>query len=122
MFETKSGHYTDLVMRLDAGAGSNPDFVLAMKYLIDREQMRNAILRGYAVVANDQPIDPTQPLLTSPGCRNGPSIWTRPSSISRKRASAAPRADRSLAGGRELRGHGAADAASRRRRSASTSM
>jgi peptide/nickel transport system substrate-binding protein len=59
IFETKSGNYTDLVMRQDAEPTRNPDFVMAMKYLFDREQMRNAIFRGYAVLGNDQPIDPT---------------------------------------------------------------
>ena len=59
VFETKSGSYTDLVMRLDADPGKNPDFVQGMKYLFDREQMRTAIFQGYAVVGNDQPIDPT---------------------------------------------------------------
>jgi peptide/nickel transport system substrate-binding protein len=59
VFETKSGNYTDVVMRLDAEPTRNPDFVMAMKYLMDREQMRTAIFRGYAVLGNDQPIDPS---------------------------------------------------------------
>lgn len=59
VFETKSGNYTDLVMRVDSAPGSNPDFLMAMKYLMNRQQMRTAIMRGYAVVGNDQPIDPT---------------------------------------------------------------
>ncbi|MEO8133107.1 MAG: ABC transporter substrate-binding protein [Betaproteobacteria bacterium] len=59
VFETKAGLYTDLVMRREGGPGSNPDFVMAMKYLFDREQMKRSIALGYAVVANDQPIDPT---------------------------------------------------------------
>jgi peptide/nickel transport system substrate-binding protein len=59
VFETKSGNYTDVVMRLDAQPTQNPDFVMAMKYLMDREQMRTAIFRGYAVLGNDQPIDPS---------------------------------------------------------------
>ncbi len=59
IFETKSGNYTDLVMRQDADPTKNPDFVMAMKYLFDREQMRTAIFRGYAVLGNDQPVDPT---------------------------------------------------------------
>ncbi len=59
VFETKSGNYTDLVMRLDAEPTKNPDFVQGMKYLLDREQMRTAIFQGYAVLGNDQPIDPT---------------------------------------------------------------
>ncbi len=59
VFATKSGGYSDLVMRRDAGPGANPDFVLGMKYLFDREQMKRSIALGHAVVANDQPIDPT---------------------------------------------------------------
>ena len=59
VLETRSGYYTDLVMRLDTSPGSNPDFVLAMKYMFDREQMRTALLRGHGVIGNDQPIDPT---------------------------------------------------------------
>ena len=59
IFETKSGYYTDLVMRMDSAPANNPDFVLAMKYMSDREQMRTAILRGHAIVGNDQPIDPS---------------------------------------------------------------
>lgn len=59
VFETKSGNYTDLVMRLDSAPGNNPDFVRGMKYLMDRPQMRSAVFQGFAVVGNDQPIDPT---------------------------------------------------------------
>jgi peptide/nickel transport system substrate-binding protein len=59
IFETKSGNYTDLVMRQDADPTKSPDFAMALKYLFDREQMRTAIFRGYAVLGNDQPVDPT---------------------------------------------------------------
>ncbi|WP_426400551.1 ABC transporter substrate-binding protein [Ralstonia sp. R-29] len=59
IFTTQSGQYSDLIMRGDVGPGTNPDFALAMKYLFDREQMRKTIALGNAVVANDQPIDPT---------------------------------------------------------------
>ena len=59
ILETKSGLYTDLIMRQDAMPTGNPDFVLAMKYLIDREQAKNAVFRGFAVIANDQPIPPS---------------------------------------------------------------
>jgi peptide/nickel transport system substrate-binding protein len=59
VFETQAGQYTDLVIRRDAGPGTNPEFVLAMKYLQDREQMKRAVALGHAVLANDQPIDPT---------------------------------------------------------------
>jgi peptide/nickel transport system substrate-binding protein len=59
IFETKAGTYTDLVVRLDNAPGNNPDFVLALKYLFNREQMVKSIMIGRGVVANDQPIDPT---------------------------------------------------------------
>ncbi|ALU88153.1 ABC transporter substrate-binding protein [Herbaspirillum rubrisubalbicans] len=59
VMETKSGQYTDLVMRQDVAPGNNMDFTLGMKYLLDREQIKMAAFRGFAVIANDQPIDPT---------------------------------------------------------------
>lgn len=58
MKETKSGMYTDLIMRRDNSLTGNPDFVRGMKYLFDREQLRGAVFQGYAVIANDQPIQP----------------------------------------------------------------
>jgi len=58
IIESKLGGYTDLVMRDELGPARNPDFVLAMKYLLDREQMRRVVFRGFAVVGNDQPIAP----------------------------------------------------------------
>jgi peptide/nickel transport system substrate-binding protein len=59
IFETKAGLYSDLVMRQDSAPGNNPDFVLAMKHLFNREQMVRSILTGYGVIANDHPIDPS---------------------------------------------------------------
>jgi peptide/nickel transport system substrate-binding protein len=56
--ETKSGLYTDLIIRRDNTLTGNPDFVMGMKNLFDREQIRTAVFRGYAVVGNDQPIPP----------------------------------------------------------------
>ena len=58
---TKSGLYTDLIMRQDAPAAAHPDFVLAMKYLVDRPTMQRALFRGYATIANDHPIPPNHP-------------------------------------------------------------
>ena len=58
VFESKAVSYTDLIMRIDRSPGSNPDFVLAMKHLFNREQMLKTIAGGYGVVANDQPIGP----------------------------------------------------------------
>ena len=57
--KTQSGQYSDLVIRKDTGPGANPDFVLAMKHLFDREQMKKAIALDQAVLGNDQPVDPT---------------------------------------------------------------
>ena len=61
VLETKTGGYTDLVMRLDRAPGNAADFVRGMKLLMDRETMRTAVFRGYATTANDQPIPPTNP-------------------------------------------------------------
>ncbi|MFA6444865.1 MAG: ABC transporter substrate-binding protein, partial [Sterolibacterium sp.] len=58
VLEAKSGLYSNLILRQDAAPTNNPDFVLAMKYLFDRELIRKALFRGYAVIANDHPIPP----------------------------------------------------------------
>lgn len=58
VLESPGGGFTDLVMRDELGPMQNPDFVLAMKYLLDREQIRRVAYRGFGVVANDQPIAP----------------------------------------------------------------
>lgn len=58
LLASQSGTYTDLVMRDELGPNQNPDFVLAMKYLLDREQILRVAFRGYGVIANDQPIAP----------------------------------------------------------------
>ena len=59
VLETKSGVYTDLIVRDDGGITGNDDFRRGMMYLQDREQMRRAIFQGYGTIGNDQPIDPT---------------------------------------------------------------
>jgi peptide/nickel transport system substrate-binding protein len=56
--DAPSGNYTDLIIRQDQMPGQNADFTLAMKHLLDREQVKSAVFRGYAVVGNDQPIAP----------------------------------------------------------------
>ncbi len=53
VLETKTGQYTDLIMRDDGGITSNQDFRRGMMYLIDREQMRKTISRGYGAIGND---------------------------------------------------------------------
>jgi peptide/nickel transport system substrate-binding protein len=55
---TTSGSYTNLIMRLDMPPGNKADFVNGMKYLMNREVIKNDVRRGLAVIANDQPISP----------------------------------------------------------------
>lgn len=56
---TQSGLYTDLVMQQKDLPTGNPHFVMGMKYLFDRELVSRALFGNYAVIANDQPIPPT---------------------------------------------------------------
>ena len=59
LMETPTGGYTNLIMRDDLGPVQNPEFVLAMKHLLDRKQINRAAFRGYGKIANDQPIAPS---------------------------------------------------------------
>ena len=58
LFPSKTGLYTDLIMRDQLGPMKNPNFVLAMKHLLDREQILKVAMRGYGTIANDQPVQP----------------------------------------------------------------
>lgn len=58
VMESPTGGFTNLVMRDALGPVQNPDFVLAMKYLLDREQLHRVAFRGFGTIANDQPIAP----------------------------------------------------------------
>jgi peptide/nickel transport system substrate-binding protein len=59
VLETKTGQYTDLIMRDEGGITGNQDFRMGMKYLQNREQLKTAIFQGYGAIGNDQPIDPS---------------------------------------------------------------
>jgi peptide/nickel transport system substrate-binding protein len=59
LFESKTGNYTDLIMRDNLGPVKNPDFVLAMKHMFDREQILKVSMRGFGFLGNDQPVQPT---------------------------------------------------------------
>lgn len=59
--ETPSALYTNLIMRQDQLPTSNPHFVVAMKYLMDRPLIKRALFRNYATIANDHPIPPFHP-------------------------------------------------------------
>ncbi len=58
VLEAPSGLYTNLIMRQDMYPGSNPDFIMAIKYLFDRELVKRALFRGVATIANDHPVPP----------------------------------------------------------------
>jgi peptide/nickel transport system substrate-binding protein len=59
--ETPSSLYSNLIMRQNQLPTSNPHFVAAMKYLMDRPLIKRALFRNYATIANDQPIPPFHP-------------------------------------------------------------
>ena len=91
VFETASGNYNDFILRQDADPTRNPDLVLAIKYLFDREQMQ-ATRSAASSATTSRWIPPTA--TTMPICRSVPTTRTRPSSTSRNPASA-PRRCRS---------------------------
>jgi peptide/nickel transport system substrate-binding protein len=51
-----AGNYTNHNTRLDLEPGAKAGFVEGMKYLVDREAIQNSVLRGLAVIGNDQPV------------------------------------------------------------------
>ncbi len=61
ILETRAGNYTDLIMHVDAPQIGNPDFIMAMKYLQDRKHIVDSVLLGYGMIANDEPVPPTNP-------------------------------------------------------------
>ncbi|MFT8420499.1 MAG: ABC transporter substrate-binding protein [Gluconacetobacter sp.] len=61
IMESPVGTYTDLAIRLDRMPGSSVDFVTGIKYLFDREQVRDSVFLGYARIGNDHPIPPEDP-------------------------------------------------------------
>ncbi|GAJ27601.1 ABC transporter substrate-binding protein [Acidomonas methanolica] len=61
IMESPVGTYTDLAIRLDQSPGHSADFVMGMKYLFNREQVRDSVFLGFARIANDHPIPPEDP-------------------------------------------------------------
>ncbi|WKV51587.1 MULTISPECIES: ABC transporter substrate-binding protein [Dickeya] len=61
ILESKSGMYSNLIIRADRTPGSNPDFVLAMKYMQPREMLLKTVMQGYGDIANDVPVPPWHP-------------------------------------------------------------
>lgn len=64
-----SGGYVPLVMRADRPPFDDVRVRQAMKYVVDRDQMRQVAMLGLGDLANDQPIPPAQPLYTDIGLR-----------------------------------------------------
>ena len=58
MWSVPSGTYNGIVLSLDREPGNDPDFVWALKYLVNRERVVKSILKGQGLVANDHPIGP----------------------------------------------------------------
>jgi peptide/nickel transport system substrate-binding protein len=56
LFESNTGHYTNLIMRDNVGPVKNPDFVLAMKYMMDREKIRKVGMCNFGTIGNDHPV------------------------------------------------------------------
>ncbi len=59
VFRQPSGQYSNLAMRQDMAPGKNADFVMAVKLLFDRRRIVDSVALGNAIVANDQPIHPS---------------------------------------------------------------
>ena len=54
-----SARFTELALDLSKHPGNNPDFVLAMKYLMPRERLVRKLLAGDGILGNDHPVAPT---------------------------------------------------------------
>ncbi|GBR46308.1 ABC transporter substrate-binding protein [Neokomagataea thailandica] len=61
IIESPEGTYTDLSVRLDQRYGRSADFVEGLKYLFNREQIRQSVFLGFSRIGNDQPIPPESP-------------------------------------------------------------
>ncbi|WP_052261979.1 ABC transporter substrate-binding protein [Leisingera sp. ANG-M1] len=56
-----SGAFINLAMLMDREPTNNADFRMAMKYAVDREGIRDNILKGLGSIGNDHPIAPIDP-------------------------------------------------------------
>lgn len=54
---TESGSFISVCARRDMAPGNNLDFVLTLKYLMDRERLLRGTLKGNGTLGNDQPIN-----------------------------------------------------------------
>ena len=58
----RAGQCAGIIMQLDQEPTSNMDLRLAMKYLQDRETVLETVYKGFAQIANDHPVSPTDPM------------------------------------------------------------
>jgi peptide/nickel transport system substrate-binding protein len=61
VWSVPSGSFPCIICRTDTSPGNSPDFVLALKYLQDRERIVKSVLKGQGTVGNDQPINIAYP-------------------------------------------------------------
>ena len=57
IISTPAGSYMGIAMHAQMSPGDNADFVLAMKYLMQRERIVSTLLKGHGTAGNDQPIN-----------------------------------------------------------------
>ncbi|NDL62227.1 ABC transporter substrate-binding protein [Acerihabitans arboris] len=62
ILESRSGMYSNLIIRADRAPGNNADFVLAMKYMQPREIILKTVMQGFGAIANDTPVPPWHPM------------------------------------------------------------
>jgi peptide/nickel transport system substrate-binding protein len=57
-----AGQCACIVMMVDREPGDNPDVRLALKLLQDRQRNLDGVYKGFAQIANDHPVSPTDPM------------------------------------------------------------
>ncbi len=58
IWSLKSSAYVNLACRMDMQPSGNPDLIMAMKFLMDRERLVKGVFKGEATLGNDHPIGP----------------------------------------------------------------
>lgn len=58
MWTVPSGAYINIASRVDLQPSGNPDLLMAIKYLMDRQRILKGVLKGQGTLGNDQPIGP----------------------------------------------------------------
>lgn len=59
------GSHVTMPMMANNPPFSSVDFRLAMKYAVDREALRDRVFHGYATLANDHPVHPSDPFFNA---------------------------------------------------------